>query len=865
MIRRAGVKTKKDEETLDLEASIISNIKSLSQYLDLLKSPAGQEVKKKEHAEAQARASAEASSKKSVANKKATSTPKAVIPKKSAGRSYMDTSISRDINVSDSGGNVITNAYAERGVSDTQFFDISGDEIAASFGTDDSDIKVSTFDSPSKNLETGDEVSGEISAILVKDGQNGKIAVPSNVTGSGAKTHLPLFRMAIGAAISDNSRDHLIDFEGSVFRKSEFVEWAEANGVELLSEYDKNSLSKSDIIKFLDSIKKDDAGGDSSFDESSSGERERLISASKDKDEFGKSRISRSSAMAVNYSAEAAIFNEEGRAKGTGEISKSYLDNSDPSLTHAGHKISLSVYTGDVDVYVYDQKTGRVILDENSSKTKARTNADEIVQRNASNGGQRIGLPIAIRLVNDDGSTGRIIGFLPDNQWLDERIDGSRINIKFNPKTQTADDIEAEIEAVKEIRERIESEFSSNRSFSIDATISNVDEGKLFYGTTPLSVAEGMPEVINDTKSKYGISPFGFVASGVIIGTNGLPVNGVSNLDYISESHDGMPVVIVPSSNGRMIAAKAVSKTLSEVPWGISSIVGGTRSFIEGSSGLSEFNGHVSGERKINSVDSFREYLKQFIFFDSHAKIEGYPAGKKYFYIYTDAKDPQSTNTYIVFGRKGSSNTRMLIQSSSKSVSVNEQQLKSLAEFLKDVKHTYMIDDATNDSKKSSIVAISEDGKSARVIAKSKEVLFTKTLNTFAKSAGKSNAGNNIYTIQPVIQFELPKESSERDTGSEEITEQSSDMEKVNSTQEKKPDAPPIRGRRAVVPPPGTISSSSVDEAMAAEGISGVEMRSEISNYMQEQGQEATRSPLHKTDISDFENTSKIISKFCKG
>ena len=24
-------------------------------------------------------------------------------------------------------------------------------------------------------------------------------------------------------------------------------------------------------------------------------------------------------------------------------------------------------------------------------------------------------------------------------------------------------------------------------------------------------------------------------------------------------------------------------------------------------------------------------------------------------------------------------------------------------------------------------------------------------------------------------------------------------------------------------------------------------------------------SPLHKTDISDFENTSKIISKFCKG
>ena len=450
----------------------------------------------------------------------------------------------------------------------------------------------------------------------------------------------------------------------------------------------------------------------------------------------------RTIASALNYLAEIYKI-IEGKIIGTGEVNQQYLINSNRDLVHTNADIIIRPYTeNQVPTINYDKDGIAIKVDGN--KTTTLYDAD-----GALAAGKEI--PIGIFLKNANGSEGALIGFLPEDAWMNEGGTGRRYNLaEENP-----DVTDSLVQQVSELRAHITEQFKTDKNIKIESKIQSVSAGKPFVNKEGFQSAEkALPDIVSDRK---GQTVFGHINNGTVW-ANGNPVNGVVNEEtLVDPSLTGRPVVLLPIGDGTVYAMIAKSSSLQEVG-SVGHVMSAVKAFIginKNSASIYDSYASKNGLESIKTHEGLRNYLKSFFNMNATSDWGNTSiADKNAISVF---EKTGNGNTIIKFGTIHSANPSvinlnsimaMLASGNPESITKANESLKQLNDFVGTLRHNFV---TGNLNSKTKVVGITEGG--IVTLADSIQQRYMKTIQTNVISAGKSE-GKNIYMVQSVVEID---------------------------------------------------------------------------------------------------------------
>lgn len=460
--------------------------------------------------------------------------------------------------------------------------------------------------------------------------------------------------------------------------------------------------------------------------------------------------------LVAPFTNEYVPTEEEGRVKkkkvNTGEINQDYLITSDKEVIKAGTEIIIKPYTGPpVDTFVYDE-SGRVKRDTAGNRITEKHNAD------TAKGKREI--PIAIHLKKGDGTAGRIIGWLPEIAWLNEKVEGNDLK-RAHIAESNINETERSIETVREFRQHItDRHVSGQKAEEISTIVTKTGNGQPFVHPDGYAAIEkAMPEILQDVKRNGGTTAFAHVV-GSSIWSNGSSVNGIVNAKMFNGNRlNGSPVVLLPVGKGLFYAMPVKSKTVYQVSKANPQfILNGIKAFLNiGDPKRAER--YDKATHSPNSITSFRglkDYLESFIHieYSGEAFLNPNTTERNAVAVFLN----EDRNVILKYGLTSDSKpgeinlTKLrdkLVSADPAVVADADSQLEKFILFASSLRHNFRTKNILSGS---AVYAITDTGATKR--AANEEALYSTTLTTNARVAGETN-GKNIYMIQPVVEIDV--------------------------------------------------------------------------------------------------------------
>jgi broad specificity phosphatase PhoE len=619
-------------------------------------------------------------------------------------------------------------------------------------------------DIPEEDLKT---LTGDTKTIsLLKDGDRGYLVTPSITTHSedgtitappqiasidkkesnGLVPHMGMIRDLVSGTLKENPNDIKMKIGNKSFTYNDLSDYMkDKSGINNMNTAE--AFTKSQLFDFLGSIKSTDiapATNRVKIDPI----RETIHEPKEDFDDnaiIEKAKAIPNGALLTTPNSVANLVEKytivDGKKIGTGEINQKYLVGSDNRKVFNGAQVMLVPHDEErIAMYNYD-KNGNAI-EEGGAKTFSMHNADSASKEERE-------IPIAIYLVDKNGERGDHIGFLRENNWLNEGGIGHRKNIAEND----VDFVNEMVSQMGKVRKDITDRYLKGDSDPLYTKLGDISDGHPLTNSKGFqSVRESLPDILKDTKEK---KPFGVVINGsVFIGDQ--EVSDISNLDMIRDTTSGTPVVILPSQNGKFYAMPVKSKKVNEISADNKHIKNGLLAHIGvndvAAKKYNEF-ARVNELKNIDSAEGLRDYLKYFIYMEPTSIFDNTGSSQRPAVTIHEDSD---RHTILRYGNAPGipsdvDLTQIGMDMQSPNISVKQaayEGLKKITDFIGDIRHNFQSDML---NKPNSFIGITDKG--FEKLANSYTERYMNTLQTNIIPAGKSD-GKNIYLIQPTISID---------------------------------------------------------------------------------------------------------------
>lgn len=618
-----------------------------------------------------------------------------------------------------------------------------------------------------QQFATANNNSTDPSIVLDENGKDGYIIIPPAPLDSNPEIITPAKTVRIGKnsdgslqivgavkdafAHTDRMPGSKVTIGDKKFDRAEFNSFLDGKVDKNNQPKSSNNFTRSDVLEFLNSktittvtneaIVPNHETEDVSEPQEDPTEEQLVVA-----EDGGLKSTKRAIASALNYLAETYKI-IEGKIIGIGEVNQQYLINSNRDLVHTDAEIIIRPYTENqvpTTNYRYEKDIPYAIVDENGNKSTTLHDANS-----ASAAGKEI--PIGIYLKNKNGSEGQLIGFLPENDWMNEGGSGRRYHLA----EENVDLSDSLVQQVSELRSYITEQFETNKGIKIESKIQSVSAGKPFVNKEGFQLTEkALPDIIADRK---GQTVFGHINNGTVW-ANGNPVNGVVNEEVLADpSLTGRPVVLLPIGDGTVYAMIVKSSSLQEVG-SVGHVMNAVKAFIGiNKNGASIYDSYAAknGLESIKTHEGLRDYLKTFFNMNATSDWGNTSiADKNAISVF---EKTSNGNTIIKFGTIHSANPSvinlnsimaMLASGNPESIAKANESLKQLNDFVGLLRHNFV---TGNLNSKAKVIGITEGG--IVTIAENIQQRYMKTIQTNVIPAGKSE-GKNVYMVQPVVEID---------------------------------------------------------------------------------------------------------------
>ena len=463
--------------------------------------------------------------------------------------------------------------------------------------------------------------------------------------------------------------------------------------------------------------------------------------------------LKREEANAINYLAEQYTIdllqqagpNKRYMLSGTGVLNREYLINADRTKVKPGAEIIIEPY--EEVVPMVDYENGKTIIVDGKKRTSNHNAASALAA------GREI--PIVIRLK----STGEILGFLPETQWLQEGTMGDRVHLKVVDPATT----DRSIAMVDALRQEITSAYANQQDAKVESKILSVSYGVPIIGTDGLqSVSKVMPKLDSDVKS-YGVDyPFAYYdASGKVYGYNKAEISNIVNIEQLAKmrTNNGAVIVLLPAGNGKLYARVASSSRISDgdsdnILGGLMAAAGHPQ-YAKSASTYDNSFAKTHGFDSISTSNGLRQYLQQYMFMHNADSLRSPNARPGVKVVVVTTKNGAINVEYGVTGEGGGKIVDFAVLASAfKSgddglVQNAEKELQDMTTFIGGIKANFDISKLADSTP---VIGINKNGFSN--VANNYLSRYMKTIQTNIKSE-KNNQNKQVYLIQQVVTIDV--------------------------------------------------------------------------------------------------------------